>query len=178
MFQAGDGLPAIGREIRSSRGRFPIAWIASACRLPGSGLHVAMAYRFYRGRFRFKRRGCRWGLPDVAKGLRISDDSARRGLHAAELAGLLGRGTGAGLQAGRFRLGSPGAGGRAEASAVVRADPVELVAPGLSAPWEVPPSWGRLLVACRLGAIGRFRAGVGRLGGSRPLQVLGLPGPG
>jgi len=28
-------------------------------------------------------------LPDVAKGLRISDDSARRGLHAAELAGLL-----------------------------------------------------------------------------------------
>jgi hypothetical protein len=28
-------------------------------------------------------------LPDVAKGLRISEDSARRGLHAAELAGLL-----------------------------------------------------------------------------------------
>jgi len=28
-------------------------------------------------------------LPDVAKGLLISDDSARRGLHAAELAGLL-----------------------------------------------------------------------------------------
>jgi hypothetical protein len=28
-------------------------------------------------------------LPDVAKGLRISIDSARRGLHAAELAGLL-----------------------------------------------------------------------------------------
>jgi len=48
-----------------------------------------MSYRFYQGRFRFKRRGCRWGLPDVAKGLRISDDSARRGLHAAELAGLL-----------------------------------------------------------------------------------------
>ena len=28
-------------------------------------------------------------MPDVAKGLRISEDSARRGLHAAELAGLL-----------------------------------------------------------------------------------------
>jgi hypothetical protein len=28
-------------------------------------------------------------LPDVAKGLRISDDSVRRGLNAAELAGLL-----------------------------------------------------------------------------------------
>ena len=28
-------------------------------------------------------------MPDVAKGLRISNDSARRGLHAAELAGLL-----------------------------------------------------------------------------------------
>jgi hypothetical protein len=48
-----------------------------------------MSYRFYRGRFRFERRGLRWGLPDVARGLRISIDSARRGLHAAELAGLL-----------------------------------------------------------------------------------------
>jgi hypothetical protein len=71
------------------KGPIPYAWIASACRLPGSGLHIAMAYRFYRDRFRFKRRGCRWGLPEVAKGLQISDDSARRGLHAAELAGLL-----------------------------------------------------------------------------------------
>ena len=71
------------------KGPIPYAWISSACRLPGAGLHVAMAYRFYRDRFRFKRRGLRWGLPDVAKGLRISDDSARRGLHAAELAGLL-----------------------------------------------------------------------------------------
>jgi hypothetical protein len=71
------------------KGPIPYAWIASACRLPGSGLHVAMSYRFYRSRFRFKRRGRRWGLPDVARGLRISNDSARRGLHAAELAGLL-----------------------------------------------------------------------------------------
>lgn len=71
------------------KGPIPYTWIASACRLPGSGLHVAMAYRFHQGRFRFRRRGWRWGLPDVAKGLRISDDSARRGLHAAELTGLL-----------------------------------------------------------------------------------------
>jgi hypothetical protein len=71
------------------KGPIPYAWIASACRLPGVGLHVAMAYRFYRSRFRFKRRGLNWSLPDVAKGLRISSDSARRALHAAELAGLL-----------------------------------------------------------------------------------------
>ncbi len=71
------------------KGPIPYAWIASACRLPGAGLHVAMSYRFYLSRFRFKRRGRRWGLSDVANGLRISDDSARRGLRAAELAGLL-----------------------------------------------------------------------------------------
>ena len=44
-----------------------------------------------------------------------------------------GRGTRAGLQAGGLRLGSPGAGGRAETSAVVRSDSLELVAPGLPA---------------------------------------------
>jgi hypothetical protein len=71
------------------KGPIPYAWISSACRLPGAGLQVAMAYRFYRGRFRFKRRGRRWGIPDVALGLGISRDSARRGLHSAELAGLL-----------------------------------------------------------------------------------------
>ena len=71
------------------KGPISHSWIASACQLPGVGLHVAMAYRFYRDRFRFERRGLHWGVPDVAKGLRISDDSARRGLHAAELAGLL-----------------------------------------------------------------------------------------
>jgi hypothetical protein len=70
------------------KGPIPYAWIASACRLPGSGLHVAMAYRFHSQRFRF-RRGRHWGLDDVAVGLRISANSVRRGLHAAELAGLL-----------------------------------------------------------------------------------------
>jgi hypothetical protein len=71
------------------KGPISYPWLALACRLPSAGLSVAMAFRFYRDRFRFKRRGRRWGLSDVAKGLRISDDSARRGLRAAELAGLL-----------------------------------------------------------------------------------------
>jgi hypothetical protein len=71
------------------KGPIPYAWLALASRLPGAGLHVAMAYRFYRDRFRFKRRGLRWGLPEVGKGLKISLRSARRGLHSAELAGLL-----------------------------------------------------------------------------------------
>jgi hypothetical protein len=62
------------------------AWIASACRLPGAGLQVAMAYRFLCCRFR---RSNRWGLDAIANGLRISNRSARRGVHAAELAGLL-----------------------------------------------------------------------------------------
>jgi hypothetical protein len=70
------------------KGPIPHAWIASACRLPGAGLRVAMAYRFHAGRFRF-RYGRRWDLSDVANGLWISHDAARRGLHAAELAGLL-----------------------------------------------------------------------------------------
>jgi hypothetical protein len=71
------------------KGPIAYAWIASACRFPGAGLQVSTAYRFCRGRFRFNRRGRRWGLPDVAVGLGISRDSARRGLHSAELAGLL-----------------------------------------------------------------------------------------
>jgi hypothetical protein len=71
------------------KGPISYTWIASACRLSGVGLHVAMSYRFYRDRFRFKRRGSRWGVSDIATGLRSSDKAARRGLHAAELAGLL-----------------------------------------------------------------------------------------
>jgi hypothetical protein len=71
------------------KGPIVYTWIASACRLPGAGLHVAMAYRFHRGRFRLKRRGLNWGVSDVARGLRLSVPSTRRGLHTAELAGLL-----------------------------------------------------------------------------------------
>jgi hypothetical protein len=68
------------------RGPIPYAWIASACRLPGAGLPVAMAFRFLSCRFRWETRS---GPSVIAKGLRISDDSVRRGLQAAELAGLL-----------------------------------------------------------------------------------------
>src|SRR4051812_13972204 len=69
-------------------GPIPFPWVASACRLPGVGLHVALTVRFLRGRFR-RGRDRRWTLDVIAKGLRVSDDSVRRGLHAAEGAGLL-----------------------------------------------------------------------------------------
>lgn len=68
------------------RGPIPFAWIAAACRLPGSGFHVAMAVRFLRGRFP-RQRG--WGLGEIAIGLGLSEQSARRGLNAAELVGLV-----------------------------------------------------------------------------------------
>jgi hypothetical protein len=62
------------------------ASIASACRLPGSGLQVAMAYRFLCCRFRWENR---WAFDAVADGLRITSPSAGRGINSAELAGLL-----------------------------------------------------------------------------------------
>jgi hypothetical protein len=68
------------------KGPIPHAWIASASRLPGAGLRVAMAFRFLCCRFR---RENRWGLNTIADGLRISDDSVRCALNAAEQAGLL-----------------------------------------------------------------------------------------
>jgi hypothetical protein len=89
-----------------------------------------------------------------------------------------GRGTGAGLQAGGLCLGSPRVGVRVEAPAVVRADPLELVAPGLAPLREGPPGRGRLLALGGLESIGRVRAGVGRLGRVRPVSVLSLPGAG
>ncbi len=62
------------------RGRIAFAWIAVAFRLPGAGSPAAMALWFL----------CfRLGPSKVVRGLRISDESARRGLRAAELAGLL-----------------------------------------------------------------------------------------
>jgi DNA-binding transcriptional ArsR family regulator len=68
------------------KGPIPHAWIASACRLPGAGLAVAMGYRFLCCRFRWRNR---WGLDAIANGLRVTSRSARRGLHSAEMAGLL-----------------------------------------------------------------------------------------
>jgi hypothetical protein len=68
------------------KGPIPYAWISTACRLPGPGLHVAMACRFLCSRFRSENR---WGLDAVTRGLQVSIRSAQRGLHAAELAGLV-----------------------------------------------------------------------------------------
>jgi hypothetical protein len=70
------------------RGPIPFPWVASACRLHGVGLHVALVVRFLRGRYRLGR-DRRWTLDAIAAGLRVSDDSVRRGLRAAEGAGLL-----------------------------------------------------------------------------------------
>ena len=165
--------PSVGRSLH--QGSIPYAWIASACRLPGSGLHVATACRFLCGRYRGPNR---WGLDAIAKGLRISEQSARRGLHTAELAGLLAVERVPGCKLAVSVLDLTGPESKAGPTALVRADSVELVAPCLPAPRKVPPRRGRLLVAGRLGAIGRVRAGVGGLGGFRPLSVFGLPGPG
>jgi hypothetical protein len=68
------------------RGPISYTWLASASRLPGSGFRVAMAFRFLCCRYPQPNR---WGLEAVAAGLQIASRSARRGLHAAELAGLV-----------------------------------------------------------------------------------------
>jgi DNA-binding transcriptional ArsR family regulator len=68
------------------RGPISYAWISTACRLPGSGLHVAMTYRFLTCRYQPINR---WGLPRISQGLQIHERSVQRGLVAAELASLL-----------------------------------------------------------------------------------------
>ena len=87
----------------------PDPWVPSACRLQGAGLQVAMACRFVC--CRFKRRNRR-GPSKIATGLRVSDDSVRRGLHSAELARLLAvkREPGCKLAASVLALPSPKAG--------------------------------------------------------------------
>jgi hypothetical protein len=70
------------------KGPIPYTWMSSACRLPGVGLHVAMAYRLHAKRFAFSG-GRHWGVGDTAVGLQVGRDTARRGLRAAELAGLI-----------------------------------------------------------------------------------------
>ena len=65
-------------------------------------------------------------------------------------------------------------------AAVVRADPLELVAPSLPAPREVPPSWGRLLALGGLEPNGGFllaledwgEFGLSRFSASRGLDEL------
>ena len=83
-----NGPPATDKGRRSYSGPIPFAWVAAACRLPGRGPHVAFALRFLRDRFRMGR-DRRWTLDAIAKGLKVSDDSVRRGLQSAERAGLI-----------------------------------------------------------------------------------------
>jgi hypothetical protein len=68
------------------KGPIPYDWLAAACNLPGSGLHVAMMYQFLCCRYPSPNR---WGLEKIAKGLGLGERTARRALHAAEMAGLL-----------------------------------------------------------------------------------------
>src|SRR4051812_28945027 len=68
------------------RGPIPFAWVASACQLPGAGLHVAMVVRFLLCRFPRLRA---WGLAEIALRPGLHERTAQRGLHAAEAAGLV-----------------------------------------------------------------------------------------
>ena len=66
------------------KGPVPYTWIASACRLPGSGLRVAMACRSLCCRFRSENR---WGLDAIANGLRITSRSARQDARESVIGG-------------------------------------------------------------------------------------------
>lgn len=68
------------------KGPIPHAWVASASRLPGSGLAVVMVARFLRGRYRY-REG--WSLAEIGERLGVSPDTVRRALVSAEGAGLV-----------------------------------------------------------------------------------------
>ena len=68
------------------KGPVPYSWMAAACRLPGSGLHVASTYWYLCHRYQGPNR---YGLDALARSLEISDDTVRRALHSAEEAGLL-----------------------------------------------------------------------------------------
>jgi hypothetical protein len=75
-------LGVVGHDVISGTRVFNVIVIARASR----SQFADMAYRFLCCRFRWSNR---WGLDAIAKGLEISHDSARRGLHSAGLAGLL-----------------------------------------------------------------------------------------
>src|SRR4051794_5869458 len=79
-------LPCHQRGDPFIKGPIPYTWLSIACRLPGAGLQLAMAFRFLCRRYRPENR---WGLAHTAGGLWISFNSAQRALHAAEEAGLL-----------------------------------------------------------------------------------------
>jgi hypothetical protein len=67
-------------------GPIPFDWMATACRLEGSGLHVASTVLYLVRRFQCPNR---WGLAHIASALEISERTARRGLNLAEEAGLV-----------------------------------------------------------------------------------------
>jgi hypothetical protein len=77
------------------KGPIPFAWLSVACRLPGSGFSVAMTIRYLRGRFARRRA---WGVAEVGRLIGASEWTARRGLQAAERAGLLSITRGAGCR--------------------------------------------------------------------------------
>jgi hypothetical protein len=69
-------------------GPIPFLWVSQASQLPGIGLQVTLILRFLRDRFRHGR-DRRWTLKTISTSLRVSLNSVRRGLYAAEEAGLL-----------------------------------------------------------------------------------------
>jgi DNA-binding transcriptional ArsR family regulator len=79
-------LPRHGRGEAFLRGPIHFDWVAAACRLPGSGPHVALAIRLLRDCYA---RTEGWGVATIAAALSLSARSVRRGLHAAEDAGLV-----------------------------------------------------------------------------------------
>ena len=175
MSRPGDGLHAIGRGTRSSRGRFPTP---GSRRPVGSPVPASMSrWLVDSSAVRFRRPN-RWGLDAIAKGLRISDDSARRGLHAAELAGLLAVEREPGCKLAVSVLDLPGPESRPERRPLYGPIPWSWWLPASRLPGKSLQVGAVCWLLGRLGAIGGFRAGVGWLGGSRPLPVLGLPGPG
>lgn len=75
------------RPSRFIRGPIPLEWAVEAGRLGGSALRVGLALWFYRG-IR-KSPSFRLGVGDIASATGLHPDSARRGLRALELAGLV-----------------------------------------------------------------------------------------
>jgi DNA-binding transcriptional ArsR family regulator len=81
-------LPRHGARDPFIKGPIAYSWVAAACRLPGIGLHIAMAYRLHAKRFAFSE-GRHWGVMDMAEGFRVARQTVQHGLHSAEVAGLL-----------------------------------------------------------------------------------------
>jgi DNA-binding transcriptional regulator YhcF (GntR family) len=81
-------LPHHGDREPFLKGPISRGWLVRACRLAGSGLHVAIMIRFLWSRFG-KGPGPRWTLDSLARGLRASTLTVRRAMSEAERAGLV-----------------------------------------------------------------------------------------